>query len=221
MSTSHAAESNIKHYLQKHVHKTKSSARVKHTIINKFFLNTTDQLGDNTAEINHRISQTRKATNALNSIWWHKNITKNRKLYIYQTIIQSILVYGAEVWTISTREINKILSTEMDVLRRLAQKSRMERIKNEHIKEIMGAKGKPDIIDIKEKKRLQWYGHVKRMPEERIPKLIMEWIPREGRKRGRPRKTWMERVQAAMTTRNLEPEQWRTRQEWCLVSRRQ
>ena len=81
-----------------------------------------------------------------------KNITKNRKLYIYQTIIQSILVYGAEVWQIPTRERNKILSTEMDVLRRSARKSRMERIKNEHIKEIMGVKGKPDIIDIIEKK---------------------------------------------------------------------
>ena len=69
-------------------------------------------------EIKHRISHTRKAINALNSIWWHKNITKNRKLYIYQTIIQSILVSGAEVWQIPTREINKILSTEMDVLRR-------------------------------------------------------------------------------------------------------
>ena len=32
----------------------------------------------------------------------------------------------------------------------------------------MGGKGKTDIIDIIEKKRLQWYGHVKRMPEERI-----------------------------------------------------
>jgi hypothetical protein len=42
----------------------------------------------------------------------------------------------------------------------------MERIKNEHIKEIMGVKGKLDIIDIIEKKRLQWYGHVKSMPEE-------------------------------------------------------
>jgi len=80
----------------------------------------------------------------------------------------------------------------MDVLRRSARKSRMERIKNEHIKEIMGVKGKPDIIDIIEKKRLQWYGHVKRMPEERIPKLIVEWIPLERRERGRPRKRWKE-----------------------------
>ena len=56
-----------------------------------------DQLRENTTQIKHRISQTRKAINALNSIWWHKNITKNRKLYIYQTIMQSILVYGAEV----------------------------------------------------------------------------------------------------------------------------
>jgi len=35
----------------------------------------------------------------------------------------------AEVWQIPAREINKILSTEMDVLRRSARKSRMERIK--------------------------------------------------------------------------------------------
>ena len=52
------------------------------------------------------------------------------------------------IWQIPTREINKILSTEMDLLRRSARKSRMERIKNEHLKEIMGVKGKPGIIDI-------------------------------------------------------------------------
>ena len=155
--------------------------------------------------------------NVLNSIKWRKNITKNRKLYIYRTIIQSILVYGAEVWQIPTREINKMLPPEMDVLRKSARKSRMERIKNEHIKEIMVVKGKPDII---KKKRLQWYGHVKRMPEERIAKLIMDWLPRERRKRGCPRKTWMEGIQAAMTTRNLEPDQWRNREEWRLVSGR-
>jgi len=65
----------------------------------------------------------------------------------------------------------------MDVLRRSARKSRMERIKNEHIKELMGVKEKPDIIDTIERKRLQWYDHVKRTQEERLPKLIMDWIP--------------------------------------------
>lgn len=48
----------------------------------------------------------------------------------------------------------------------------------------------------------------------------MDWIPWERRKRGRPRKTWMEGVQAAMTTRNLEPDQWRNREEGHLVSGR-
>jgi uncharacterized protein YukE len=79
-------------------------------------------LGDNTTEIKHRISETRKAINALNSIWWQKNFTKNIKLYTYQTGIDSILIHGPERWEIATREINRILSTEMDVLIKSAKK---------------------------------------------------------------------------------------------------
>jgi len=108
----------------------------------------------------------------------------------------------------------------MNVLRRSARKSRLERIKNEHIKEIMGVKGKMGFIDAIVRRRLQWYGHVKWMLEEKISKLIMEPITRERRKRGRPRKTWMEGVQAAMTAKNLKPDQWRNREEWRLVSGR-
>jgi len=84
----------------------------------------------------------------------------------------------------------------------------------------MGVKEKPDIIDIIERKRLQWYGHVKRMQDERLPKLIMEWIPGERRKRGRPRKTSMEGVRAAMKTRHLEADQCLNRKELCLDSGR-
>jgi hypothetical protein len=51
----------------------------------------------------------------------------------------------------------------------------------------------------------------------KTPKLILEWIPEERRKRGRSRKTWMEGVQAAMTVRNLEQYQWKNREEWRLV----
>jgi hypothetical protein len=52
----------------------------------------------------------------------------------------------------------------------------------------MGVKEKPDIIDIIEKKMLQWYGHVKGMQEERIPKLIMEWKPGKKKKKERTKK---------------------------------
>jgi hypothetical protein len=79
-------------------------------------------------------------------------------------------------------------------------------------------KEKPDIIEIIERKRLQWYGHVKSMQEERLPKLIMEWIPGERRKRERPRKTWMEGVRVAMKTRYLEADQWLNKKEGCLGS---
>ena len=39
-------------------------------------------------------------------------------------------------------------------------------------------------------------------------------VARERRKRERPRKKWMEEVQATMTTKNLEPDKWRNREEW-------
>jgi hypothetical protein len=84
----------------------------------------------------------------------------------------------------------------------------------------MGVKGKPDIIDIIEKEILQRYGHAKRIPGEGIPKLIMEWVSQDRRKRGRPRKTWVEGVQAAMTAKDLESDQWRNGEEWRLVSGR-
>jgi hypothetical protein len=61
-----------------------------------------------------------------------------------------------DVWSRSmanTYQRNKIFSTKMDVLRRSARKSRIERIKNKHIKEIMEVKEKPDFIDIIEKKK--------------------------------------------------------------------
>jgi len=42
------------------------------------------------------------------------------------------------------------------------------------------------LNDIKTK-RLQWYGHVQRIEEGRLPKEVMKWSPPGRRKRGRPK----------------------------------
>jgi hypothetical protein len=43
-------------------------------------------------------------------------------------------------------------------------------------------------------KQTQWYGHVQRMEEGRLPKEVMKWRPPEKRNRERPKLTWAEGI---------------------------
>jgi hypothetical protein len=53
-----------------------------------------------------------------------------------------------------------------------------------------------DIVNDVNLRRLQWAGHVIRMPEERIPWKIMMGRLEGVRPIGRPRKRWMDGVQS-------------------------
>jgi hypothetical protein len=56
---------------------------------------------------------------------------------MYQALVQSILIYGAETWTLNTQQANKLLATEMDFWRRHARKSRKEKVRHVTIREVM------------------------------------------------------------------------------------
>jgi hypothetical protein len=51
--------------------------------------------------------------------------------------------YGSETWTLSRRQQNKLLATEMGYWRRSARKSRRERIGNTVIREMTKWKNHP------------------------------------------------------------------------------
>jgi hypothetical protein len=74
--------------------------------------------------IEKRISGGRKVIGMLNSVLWSKTLLHRTKKTMYQALVQSILLYGAETWTLYTRQANKLLATEMDFWRRSARKSR-------------------------------------------------------------------------------------------------
>lgn len=57
---------------------------------------------------------------------------------------------------------------EMDVLRGSAGKSRLDRVRNEDIRNIMGVE--ETITQSIERRQLVWYGHVRRMDDNRLPK---------------------------------------------------
>ena len=59
------------------------------------------------------------------------------------------------------------------------------------------------LLDDIKTKQLQWYGHVQRMEEGRLPKEVMKWRPPGRRKRGRPKLTWAEGIRGLMGEKGL------------------
>jgi len=56
--------------------------------------------GRDTKNIRHRVTQAREIIGALNGVRWSKNITRNRKKMIYISMVKSVLIYGAETWSL-------------------------------------------------------------------------------------------------------------------------
>jgi hypothetical protein len=73
---------------------------------------TTD--GRDTKNIRHRVTQARKIIGTLNEVCCSKNITRNRKKMTYNSMVKSVLIYGAETWSLYEDDRRRINATEMD-----------------------------------------------------------------------------------------------------------
>ena len=76
------------------------------------------------------------------------------------------------------------------------------------------------LLEEIERNKLRWYGHVMRMNEDKRPKKYLKWRPEGKRPVGRPRKRWIEGVEAAMERRGTsrreveEDEKYMDRSNW-------
>jgi hypothetical protein len=89
----------------------------------------------------------------------------------------------------------------MEYVRRSARKSKLERVPSEEIRRIMQAE--EIVLDRIEARKLRWFGHVMRLPEERWPATIHSWIPPRRRKRERPKRSWRDVISEAMKKREM------------------
>ena len=80
----------------------------------------------------------------------------------------------------------------MNWLRGIAGVSRRQRIRNKMITE--KTEQKETRLESIQKRRLEWFGHVERMKEERLPKKALYNYVEGKRRKGRPRKTWIENL---------------------------
>jgi hypothetical protein len=71
-----------------------------------------------------------------------------------------------------------------------------------------------NILEVTEEKRLRRFGHVKRLPGNRLLLKILEWEPEGTGRRGRPKERWIEGVRRSMTHHGLTEDDTRDRDRW-------
>ena len=154
-------------------------------------------------EINQRISKATKVYGQLgNSIIGKKELTARAKMSIFNSVYCPTLMYGSESWTLDGRDKSRLQAAEMKFLRRTIGKTRKDKIRNTRVREEVNS----EKLSIKiEKNQLRWFGHVNRMKDDRIPKMILECKQQDKLPKGRPRKVWQDGVTEIIKDRGYRP----------------
>ena len=113
-------------------------------------------------------------------------------------------------------ERQKLNVFEMKCLRSMAGVSRVDRVRNEVVREQTGVRR--DLAARVDMNVLRWFGHVERMDNERLLKKVTNSRVDGRNVRGRPRIGWMDGVRKALNDRNMDvreaSERARNRNEW-------
>jgi hypothetical protein len=97
------------------------------------------QNGKTEEEALNRVRKTNNIYYQLNqTIFGKKEISTKTKLQVYRTVMELSLLYGSGCWLARGKEISRINAAEMKCFRRIAGKTRRDRIRNERIREDLG-----------------------------------------------------------------------------------
>ena len=78
-------------------------------------------------DVDRRIGVAAGIVRNLHSIWKAKDISKSTKVLLYQSMVQSIVLYNSETWTIKEDQKRKLNTFEMAVLRKICGITRRDR----------------------------------------------------------------------------------------------
>ena len=186
-----------------------------------------DKSGRMDVDVDRRVAQASKAFGALRkSVFLDKNLSLATKRRLYNACVLSVLLYGAECWTPLRKHTRKLNTFHHRCIRTILgitnQQQWSERIT---MVEVRKRWGDEDTVDEKvRRRRLEWLGHVARMPDHRIPKSVLfGWLP-ESRPRCGPRRRWRDVVRTDLKDIDVDEKEWyeearRSRTGWKVMCR--
>ena len=142
------------------------------------WVNTTER------DLSVRIAKAWVASNKLDKIW-KSNLARELKVHFFRATVESVLLYGADCWTLTKQQQKRVDGCYTRLLRASLNVNWKQRLTN---KVLYG--DIPPVSQTIRERRLRFAGHCYRAKEECVSKVLM-WKPQHGKRRvGRPAKTY-------------------------------
>jgi hypothetical protein len=101
------------------------------------------------------------------------------------------LKFGSEVWVLKKREEQRLEAAQMKFLRQLLGLIKLDKEKNQCIREKTGAQ---NIVQEIKQYQKKWLQYVQKMDTNRIPRQVLRYRPVGRRNVGRPKKRWRDQL---------------------------
>jgi hypothetical protein len=141
-------------------------------------------------EIKSRLNLGNACCHSVKSLLSSHLLSRNLKVKIHKTVIQSVVSYGCETWFLTLREKHGLRVFENRVLRRIFGPKRQEVMgewRKLHNGELHNLYPSPDIIRQINSRKMSWAGHVTCMGEGRNVYRVLVGKPKGKRPLERPR----------------------------------
>jgi hypothetical protein len=145
------------------------------------------------SDIKRRIALAAVAFGKLkNNIWSNRTIPMNLKIRLYYALIIPIATYSCETWTATKEDCRTLQVFENNCLRMMLGIKLIDHVRIEEIHKKAGTKN--TIVNLIKKRRLTWFGHVCRLPNDSLVQRMYKEDFKKKRKRGRPPKRWTDQI---------------------------
>ena len=170
-----------------------------------------DHTGRATVDVEKRIAQASKAYGALKkAVFQDHDLTISTKRKIYHACVLSVLLYGSECWVPLKRDLNKIDSFHNRCVRTILGVSNQQQW-SQHITSFDLRKRWGDKENASMKvmnRRLEWLGHLARMPDYSTPKVcLFGWLP-QASPQGGPRLRWRDVIRKDLRVMGIKEDKW-------------
>lgn len=116
------------------------------------------------------------------------------------------LLYATETLTLYSRHIKKLGSIQMNHLRQVMNIKWQDRVANV---QVLQRAGLPSIESMVTASQLRWAGHVRRMPEHRLPKMVFYGELSEGkRQQGGQILRYKDTLKRSLGKANIDVDRW-------------